>query len=167
MVQRIMIRTEDMVQKHIMLGKGVQAYAKRIVRLYTMGAKRQAIKNAAILGNYPGGGELSRSIVMTITDKQGTVRTLASKNIQTQLLEGGPGAVPGFVNKPVYLSNHNEKMRSWAQDRLGKHKGKITVGGPKSSWGKPSRRFLSNAKRAMDARLIGIEKRQLNKLGGK
>jgi len=136
-----------------------------IIRRYTIQTKKEVVKNAMILGNYPGGGALAKSITAHYTKKVGVVRPGPKQLIKTKLLEGGPKAVPGYPQVRYLGSPSNQKLREWAKSRLaGKAQGRITIGGVRTSFGKPSRQFMTNAKNTMRPRLKRIIKQEMKKI---
>ena len=127
---------------------------------------KNAIYNAAILGNYPGGGNLARNgLIFNVTSKRASIRAAPGYIRQIDLLEDGPGA--GYP-KTIYYSTATPKMRQWMQSRMGAGVQQVKVGGSRTSWGKPSRRFITNARRETMSKFDRIVKVNIQKIvGGK
>lgn len=113
-------------------------------------------------------GTLAQAIYPRIFRKQGSVEILPAFINQAKLLEYGPQAVPGYPQVRYLGATGNQGLREWAQAKIGKSSGKLTIGQePRTRFGKPSHKFISNAKVGRRARLKRIVEQELRKLGGK
>lgn len=115
-------------------------------------------------------GDLRKSIYQRVYKNSGAVMTL--NNEQAVALELGPQAIGinPSTGKTVWLSNSNPKLKEWAKSRLGKSRGKVTIGKePNTKFGKPSHKFITNARSGMRQReeRIVIDELKRLKRGGK
>lgn len=82
---------------------------------------------------------------------------------QATALELGPQAA-GYPSggKTVYLGSAgtDPKLRAWAEAKLGKRTGKLTIGGPRTRLGSPSHKIFTRAKVGRKERLQALIRKE-------
>lgn len=93
-------------------------------------------------------GELARAIYAKAYKKRAEVRIFPMFVEQAKALEYGPQAV-GYppTGRRFYLNSpKNYLLKEWAEVKGKADKGYLVVGGENTRWGRPSHRFISNAR---------------------
>jgi hypothetical protein len=151
--------------------------AKQLDKIGSNIVKRITISNANALKRTASqiafSGELTNSIYPKYypSGKMGQVIAIGQDNKITAL-ELGPQAA-GIPTQGIsynLATNSNPKLKAWADAKLGKKTGRLTIGKqPGTRFGKPSHKFITRAKIGMRQREERIVRDELNKLklGGK
>ena len=79
---------------------------------------------------------------------------------QATVLEFGPLPELGYP-KTVYLgATSDKKLKAWAEAKLGKRSGKLTIGGDRTKFGTPSHKIFTRARVGREKRLQNLLRRE-------
>jgi len=148
------------------LTKKLEKAMPNILRKSAMSTRKELRKHAS---RFAFEGDLMEGIVLGKTSsRRATVKITGTAATEAMLAEFGPtGSLIGY-KRTVYLgSSNDQKLKRWAQSRLGRTKGRLRLGGSaggRTSWGKPSHRFMSAERRTRPIRVKQIIKKELSKV---